>query len=408
MDRIKAGLKIIALIAGLHVMFHLLWVTGPQSVQAAEEEKRPSRALTMAVEYPGVEIPAGEDVKMDIIFYNTGRSNEDVEIRIAEKPEGWKAAIKTYRFEISAVHVPAGEDKRISFEAEPAGNPVPGEYVFRLVAQTPDGRFKLTRDIRVKIKSREEGVGESKGVKLTTSYPVLRGPSDAEFEFSMEVESKLDQDAVFELFGQGPEGWQINFKPAYESKFISSLRLRANGSSTVAVQVKPPPNIGAGTHPINVRVSSGDAEAEAVLTVALTGTYKLKLGTPNGLLSLDAGQGQPSNLSVYVKNEGSAAIGDISFMSFKPENWKVEFKPERLPTLNPGDLQQVEVIITPFADALVGDYLVTLKVDGEQTSDTAELRVTVKASAAWSWIGIGIIIAVIGGLTYLFRKMGRR
>jgi uncharacterized membrane protein len=157
-----------------------------------------------------------------------------------------------------------------------------------------------------------------------------------------------------------------------------------------------------------VRVRSGNAEAEAALTVVLTGTYKLVLGTPDGLLSLDAGQGQPANLSVYVRNEGSAAIGDIAFMSFKPENWKVEFKPEKLPTLQPGELQQVEVIITPFGDALVGDYLVTLKVDGGQTSDTAELRVTVKASAAWSWIGIAVIVAVIFGLTYLFRKLGRR
>jgi uncharacterized membrane protein len=32
----------------------------------------------------------------------------------------------------------------------------------------------------------------------------------------------------------------------------------------------------------------------------------------------------------------------------------------------------------------------------------------VKASTAWGWIGIGIIIAVIAGLIGLFRKLGRR
>jgi len=30
---------------------------------------------------------------------------------------------------------------------------------------------------------------ESKDLKLTTSYPVIRGPSDATFEFSVEVDS---------------------------------------------------------------------------------------------------------------------------------------------------------------------------------------------------------------------------
>ena len=42
------------------------------------------------------------------------------------------------------------------------------------------------------------------GVKLTTSYPVLQGPSDAKFEFSMEVDSDLDKDAVFDLFANYP------------------------------------------------------------------------------------------------------------------------------------------------------------------------------------------------------------
>jgi uncharacterized membrane protein len=32
----------------------------------------------------------------------------------------------------------------------------------------------------------------------------------------------------------------------------------------------------------------------------------------------------------------------------------------------------------------------------------------VKASAAWGWVGIGIIILVIAGLLTLFRALGRR
>ena len=95
-------------------------------------------------------------------------------------------------------------------------------------------------------------------------------------------------------------------------------------------------------------------------------------------------------------------------MSFKPENWKIEFKPEKIPSLKPDELQQVEVNITPYEDALVGDYSVSVKVDGERASKTSEFRVTVKASAAWSWIGIAVIVVVIAGLTFLFRRLGRR
>jgi uncharacterized membrane protein len=224
----------------------------------------------------------------------------------------------------------------------------------------------------------------------------------------MEVNSKLDKDAVFDLFAQGPKGWDINFKPAYETKFITSLRLKANQNQTIAVEVKPPPMTEAGKYPINVRVSSGDAKGEVQLAVILTGTYGIEVGTPSGLLSLDARQGKPANLSFYVKNTGSAANHDIKFMSFKPENWKVEFTPERLELVEPGDLKQVEMTITPYEDALVGDYSISINVEGEKASKIMELRTTVKASAAWGWIGIGIIVAVIAGLFGIFRWLGRR
>jgi uncharacterized membrane protein len=237
---------------------------------------------------------------------------------------------------------------------------------------------------------------------------VIRGPSDAIFEFSVEVESRLDKEAVFDLFAQGPKGWDINFKPAYETKFISSIRLRASQNQSIAVQVKPAPNSPAGEYPLTVRVASGDAKGEANLQVILTGTYDLEVGTPTGLLSLDARQGQPANVSFYVKNSGTAANSTIKFMSFKPENWKVEFKPEKIDQIEPNGLKQVEMIVTPYEEALVGDYSIGVKIDGEKASKTLEFRIGVKASTAWGGIGIGIIIAVIAGLLGLFRKLGRR
>jgi uncharacterized membrane protein len=177
----------------------------------------------------------------------------------------------------------------------------------------------------------------------------------------------------------------------------------------VAVEITPLKDAKAGTYPIIVRVSAGDKKAETKLTIVLTGTYKLDAGTPSGVLSLDALAGKPANMSFYVKNTGSASNRNINFTSFKPENWKVEFKPEKLEALEPGELKQIEVTITPAAQALVGDYSVGLSVDGEKgSSKTLEMRVSVKTSAAWGWIGIVIIVVVIGGLSVLFIVLGRR
>lgn len=374
----------------------------------AEEKNLPDRALTMAVEYPSVTIPPGDDVSMDIIFYNKGKSDENVDVWLSQKPDKWSTKIKTYRYAVSAVHVPSDDRKTLTFEAVPDEGIQEGTYHFRIQAKTPDNRFEMAQDVNVTVKKKSENIKEAKGVKLTTSYPVLRGPSDGEFEFSVEVNSKLKEDSIFDLFAEGPEGWTINFKPAYESKYISSLRIKANQSQTVAIQVKPPASTEEGEYPVNIRVSSGDAKAEATLKVVLTGTYNLDAGTANGLLSLDARQGKPSTVSLYVKNTGSAVNNGIHFMSFKPENWKVEFEPESIDAIEPGELKQVEVKITPYEDALVGDYSVSLKINGEKASKDMEFRVSVKASSAWAWIGIAIIVVVIALLTITFRKLGRR
>lgn len=378
----------------------------------AEEEKKaeekPERLIQMAVEYPGVVVPAEEDVSMDIIFHNKGRSDENVDVRVAGIPEGWSARIKTYKFTVTSAYVPSGENKRLTFEAAPGKEVKPGEYKFDIKAETRDGQFKMDQIIVVTVKEKEEKIQETRGIKLKTQYPVLQGPSDIKYEFSLEVDSKLDKEAVFNLFAQGPEGWDVNFKPAYENKYISSVRMKANQSQTVAVEAKPPLLAQAGEYLINVRVSSDDAKGEVELKVLLKGTYGLETGTASGLLSLEARQGKTANMSIYVKNTGTATNNDIKFMSFKPENWKVEFKPENIPVLEPGDLKQVEVNIIPYEEALVGDYAVAVSVDGEKAKKDMEFRVTVKASTAWGWIGIGIIVIVVMGLTGLFRWLGRR
>lgn len=379
-------------------------------VSGDENKKQlPAREIVVSPEYTGIIVQEGEDVSLDLNVKNGGRQDENIELSVPTVPKGWKARIKTYSFDVTGVHVARDSSRSLTFEAEPVKGEEPGTgtYIFVIQGKTPDG--KLTSSSRLVVTVREkEKEKKAKGLNIVTSYPVLQGPTDAKFEFSLEVESKIDKDTILNLAVQGPEKWDINFKPAYEEKYISSLRIKANQSTTMAVEVKPYALEQPGRYPIKVKISSDKAKAEVELMVVLTGTYKLDAGTPDGLLSLESYQGEEANLSFYIKNSGSAAQNNVRFMSFKPENWKVEFKPEKIETLAPGDLKQIEVNITPAEQALVGDYSVSLSVDGEKATKNLELRVTVKASTAWGWVGIGIIVLVIAGLVILFVRMGRR
>ena len=370
-----------------------------------KKDLRPERGIAVYPEYSAVTVSKGETVRMDLTLENKGRSDETIDVKISTIPKGWKATLKGASYLVSGMYVANGKSRNLGLNLEPDKSIAPGTFDFQFDAQTADGKFTSTHKLAVTVQERPTGADD---IQITTSYPVLRGQTDAKFEFSIEVANKSESDRNLNLSALGPEKWEINFKPAYESKQISSLRIKGAQNQTVAVEVNPPKEALAGEHPILVRISSGDKKAEAKLMVVLTGIYKLDAGTPTGILSLEAMPGKPANLSVFVKNTGSAINRNITFSSFKPENWEVTFKPEKIDAIEPGGLKQVEVTVKPAQQALVGDYSVGVMIDGEKASKTIEFRVTVKASTAWGWIGIAVIIFVIAGLSALFIWLGRR
>jgi len=401
---------------GKVILFSFIFVTCMAVIfpgfaqEKGEETASPDRAITMDAQYTGIRVPQDEEVDMDLIFMNKGKRGEDVIVWVDKAPQGWETSIETYQFEVTGIHVPADKEKTLTFKATPPDNIKPGKYFFRIEAKTEDGIFKMQEDISVEVIGKEEKeVKTSEKIELSTFYPVLSGPVKGEFKFTVSVKNKLDREAVFNLFASGPEKWNINFKPAFESTYVSSLRLQPDQTKNIDVEVKPPLSAEAGEYPFKIRVSTEGAAAEAELKVILTGSYDLKVSTASGLLSLDAKPGEKSNVSIYVRNTGTAENKDITFTTFKPENWKVEFKPERIDFIKPNEFKQVEVIITPYKEALVGDYSIEIQAKGEEGSqDSVEFRVTVKATPIWGWAGIGIIVFVIGGLVLTFRFLGRR
>ncbi|MBU0733805.1 MAG: hypothetical protein KKG10_06600 [Proteobacteria bacterium] len=382
----------------------------PSAFGQKEKKDLPPRAISVSPEYTGVVVPQGDAVSIDLIVSNNGRKDENIDLAVTSIPKGWKARLKTYDFGVTGVHLKSDTKKNLTLRAEPPRDVATGNYTFDIQGQTEDRKLTSTGRVIIKV---EEKKAEKKqeGVNIVTSYPVLTGPTDAKFEFSLEVENKTDADSIFNVSAQGPENWNINFKPAYEDKFISSLRLKAGQSQTLAVEVKPNPWSKPGQYAMLVKVNSPKAEGQVALTVILTGTYKLDAGTANGLLSLSAVRGEKSILSFFVKNGGSAPLDNVRFLSFQPENWKVKFTPEAMDVVAPQEVKQVEVSITPPAQALVGDYSVGLRTESgnpPKVDKTIELRVSVTASAAWGWIGIGLIVFVMGGLVFVFTRLGRR
>jgi uncharacterized membrane protein len=350
----------------------------------------------------------GATVTLDMPIFNLGTQPEEIKVWVASAPKGWKAKVKAYNYDVvGGIVVEADKTGKLTFEATPDKAVGAGSYTFQVQGETEDGKLSSRQNLVVTVEAEKEET-KVKPITITTYYPVLRGPTSGKFAFSLDIKNETDDEKTFTLSAQGPQGWEFNFKPSFEEKYISSIRMKKVQNQNVSVEVTPDPRAKAGEYPVKVIVTDGRFRAEADLTVVLTGTYELMVGTANDILSFDTERGKAANISIYIRNTGSAPNENISFVSFKPENWKVVFKPEKIDVVDPGDLKQVEVTIKPSDEALVGDYSVTLAVQGQKATKNVELRVTVKASMISAWIGIAIIVLVIVGLSFLFIKLGRR
>jgi NPCBM-associated, NEW3 domain of alpha-galactosidase/ABC transporter len=276
---------------------------------------RPERSVSVYTEYSQLTVPVGESVRMDLTVENRGRRGEIVAVRLGAVPAGWKAAVKGGQFAVTGVAVTPDKPRLLTFTAEPEKSLRPGTYTFEVTAATADNAYMLSQPVVVTVEERRAGPGGD--LQIGTSYPVLRGPTDSSFEFSLEVSNKSDVDRIVNLAAEGPKGWELTIKPGYESKQITTLRIRGSASQTVALEVKPPRDAQAGEYPLRFRASTERGQAETPLRVVLTGIYKLDAATPGGRLSADAIIGTPTTTTLLVKNTGSAVNRNIKLLGVR-------------------------------------------------------------------------------------------
>jgi uncharacterized membrane protein len=257
-------------------------------------------------------------------------------------------------------------------------------------------------------------------IELTTDYYKLEVVSGASVEFTVSLEYTGDVARVFDLTATGPTDWTTSITPSYpRDKQILDIRMEPPGeeeSSTIeqiVVSATPAswllPELG--EYPITLEASSGELKSTIELTAVVTSipaSYSMYLTTPDGVLSTTAQAGKDNYFTLAVANSGTGDIDNISLSTNKPKGWTVELSLTNINSLTAENFQTVEMNIKTPADAIAGDYEIIVRASGTQASDSLEIRVTVKTSAVWGWVGIGIIVLVIAGLAVIFMRFSRR
>jgi len=259
-------------------------------------------------------------------------------------------------------------------------------------------------------------------LNLISEYPVIRGESGDSFNFIVIFDYEADDEGegpkIFDITHVDPEGWQTKITRQYGGKGegIGAIRLKPNMSypDRLKVTLSPLPNTKPepGEHILTIGASSGNIEDTIELTAVVTEippTHKLNLVTTTGRLDTIAKAGENNTLSIKLTNYGTGTVEDISFTSDKAQGWGIKFNPTSIASLEPGESEDIEVTIIPPNRTIAGDYSVTLTATGsDSASDRVLLRVSVHTPTTWGGAGIAIIAAVVTGLVFLFRRLGRR
>ena len=261
-------------------------------------------------------------------------------------------------------------------------------------------------------------------LQVNPKFPSMTGPADASFKFEVEFtyRSLEARGRTFDLAVTGPSGWLT-----YIAESTYKLDSQVSAIFLEPYSVKQPVVVVAvapfwlypepGDYPIELRASAGDLQDTVTLTATITARYGLEAATTSGRLNTKTTAGKPTTVGVKVTNIGTARLDKVTLSSREPagignEQWQVEFAPATIENLAPGDDIEVEISITPPANTVAGDYMVTLNFGGEPALSSAPpslaIRVSVATQTTWGIIGALIVVAVIGGLIYAFRRFGRR
>lgn len=355
--------------------------------------------VTLSTPFPAIEVAPGAKVSLTINVdtQDAGR----VDLSVEDVPADWTVSLRGGGFLVNGVYATGDEPTEVTLDVSVPEGAASGVQGIAIRADSDGSIASLPIDIRVT----PDAAGE---VELTTDFPELRGASDTSFSFNMTLRNGTPDELTFGVVANAPAGWTANATVTSQAQAASAI-VDAGGTTAIMVDVEPAEGAPAGVYPITVEATSGNRTASAELSVEITGSYELELTTPDGRLSANASAGGTTDLSVVVRNSGTADVEGVTLSATTPTGWEVTFEPDT-PITVPANEEGVQVTahLRPSGDAIAGDYVTTFRASSDLANASTDIRVTIETSLVWGVVGIALIALVVAGLWWTFRRYGRR
>ncbi|HIT64537.1 MAG TPA: hypothetical protein IAC37_08900 [Candidatus Ventrimonas merdavium] len=362
--------------------------------------------LTMTTSYPGMSVKPGDSLSISINLKNSTGAGMNADVSVSSLPEGWDGYLQGGSYQIERIYVEPGETgASMTLHVTVPKEMAEGVYEAVVDAQGENGA-SASLPLRFTISEDQAGAGS-----FTSEYPKQEGATGTTFQFSTTLINNGLTTKSYSLSAQAPAGWNVSFTPASESTKIAGIDLESGESKGLTVTVVPPEMIAAGEYTIPISAISADETLNTELEVVITGTYSMTITTPDGLLSFDAQANKESDVTLNITNTGNSDLENVSLTSSVPSGWTVTYdnlEDNTIASIPAGSTTQVVAHVKPESSAITGDYAASFTASCSETSAVQDFRVTVKTSTLWGFAAILIIVAVAGGLGYIFQKYGRR
>ena len=369
----------------------LLLITGISPVAAAT-------TFNLTTPYPSVTIEPGNTVtfSLDVSVPHAER----VGLAVSGTPTGWTAYVRGGGNIVGAIYAGGVTAAAVDLSVVVPADATAGTSTLTVTATSEQGTKTLSIDVIV--------LGTTGGaITLATDFPKLSGAPSSTFSYSVTLTNSGTQKETYTLTGQGPDGWTVAVHPSSNAQALTDT-IDGGANDTLSVTATPPSSVPAGAYPLQVTADAGSQTANVALEADVTGTPALSLGTPNQVLNATVTAGSTAPVALVVTNSGTTVLTDVNVTASSPTGWTATFSPASIATIQPGDSATVTATVKPTSDAVAGDYDVTFTATSGSATSNVDIRTTVQTSPVWGFIGIALIVLVLVGLLWVFRRFGRR
>jgi len=359
------------------------------------------QGLWLTTDYPALQLRAGESASLPLTIYNYGLPPQRTTVSMSGAPASWKPELEGSGKPVSAAFVDLDGQASLTLKLKIPAGAKPGPYKIVLDAAGDSAKSELPIAITL---------APPLAAKLTATpkFPVLKGSPKSTFDFSVALKNDSASDQLINLDAKAPPGFVSTFKEGYGAQELTSIPLKAGVSKNISISIKPAPDAAAGKYPIEVSFKSDHAAARTKLTLDVSGQPSVTLAGQGGRLSGVAYAGKEKIFPLILRNDGSAPASNIALSATPPDGWKVSFDPKTVKKIAPNGRQTITAKVTPGAQAIAGDYLVSMRASGDGVSKSASYRVTVETSTLWGVTGIAVIGAALLVLVGAVGRFGRR